>query len=165
MIPLSIIISFDRSEPDDNPAPSEDHFVYANSTATDNSTSNVNSTEKVDNSSSSGQPFKYHQTIERRSSREPGEDTAASHIPPPVIDEQAERDRKLEAHSFGFKVTVYRTPGHKGKFKHSAIDSAHVTEDLFRQWDKILVSIFTSGVRYPCVNTVSPLIFYSLRSS
>ena len=59
-------------------------------------------------------PFmKYDQIIDRRSMKD--QEAAESHIPPPVIDEESEKERNLEAHSFGFKVTVYRSPGAKGE--------------------------------------------------
>lgn len=110
--PLSPSLS---SEPDDNAAPSEVHPVFAD---TGNSSS-ISNGSKSNSSVVASKParyeemIKYDQVIDRRS----GDlHTSQSHIPPPVIDEEAEKDRKLEAHSFGFKVTVYRTPGHKGKF-------------------------------------------------
>lgn len=88
-----------RYEADDNPAPSETEPVYVpppidmridNETVIDdsNSTLTLNTTEE----------------IERRSG-----------IPSPILDEEEERLKNLEQRSFGFKVTVYRTPGNKGK--------------------------------------------------
>lgn len=58
--------------------------------------------------------MKYDQIIDRRSMKD--QETSESRIPPPVIDEELEKDKNLETHSFGFKVTVYRSPDYKGKF-------------------------------------------------
>jgi len=89
-----------RYEADDNPAPSEAEPVYAmpsEETEMDNETS----------IGSEGTPNDEY-TIERRSGG----------IPSPVLDEEEERVKNLEQRSFGFKVTVFRTPGNKGKCTH-----------------------------------------------
>jgi hypothetical protein len=93
-----------RYEADDNPAPSEEQPVYVapppdirvdNDTMIDDGTNLNNTLSEVSSNSSE---------IERRLG-----------IPAPVLDEEEERIKNLEQRSFGFKVTVYRTPGNKGK--------------------------------------------------
>lgn len=102
-----------RYEADDNPAPSEAEPVYVpappgmnkdlkldNETMTYNSTSNNTLSDQESESSE----------IERRLG-----------IPSPVLDEEEERVKNLEQRSFGFKVTVFRTPGNKGKSPHDCL--------------------------------------------
>lgn len=125
---LLIFLYFDLfSDPDDNPAPSEVRPVFADPAAnvteaslTDelkNNTLKLKDYEKkkLNDSAETGKNFmKYDQIINRRNSNE--QESIESRIPPPVIDEEALKESNLEAHSFGFKVTVFKSPGSKGKF-------------------------------------------------
>lgn len=88
-----------RYEADDNPAPSENDPVYVSPppemmVTVDSPTADDKNNTEVEADAS---------MMDRRSD-----------IPGPVLDDEQERIRNLEQRSFGFKVTVYRTPGNQG---------------------------------------------------
>lgn len=116
------------SDPDENPAPSEVHSVFLeplNGTEVEKNNESNNDTSIVKNndenvslnlSSNSKKVDKssmnYDQIIDRRNSND--KESSESRIPPPIIDDEELKEKNLEAHSFGFKVTVFRSPGNKG---------------------------------------------------